>query len=365
MRITIIAQAREGSRAWWLGQALAARGHDVSTVNTDSLQKDIKGSRYYIPWENLGYPLPLSKIVPDDQDHVLVIQNMYHYQNDLDRDTTVVSHWFAEPYFAPSVREFQLALFPDRNYEGTMCEFYKWEYLSSVVHEVAFPNACAPIPPELVTPPRDRRGVGFLANIDFGHGLERLSYFESHALDFRKKYWLLATQMNRIITHPYPQPWREYVRRLTSHQFMLCVPGNQCTVNMQITECLTTGVVPIIFVENAEVERAFAAYGLASGTNCFLFRDEPSFMDVMNSAHELELTGRAGVLGGNARHLAATRGYDWLAGILETAHGDARAATDNAREYDRANDTFLESENTNEKPVQACQRAGNDRAGAE
>lgn len=343
MNITVIGRARQGAQPWHLANGIRKRGHAVSVVNTDDLREQLKGTRYFDAVVNKGFHLPLSKIVPKDQDVVIVVQDMYRYENDLDRNETIVAHCFTEPYFAPSVYWPSLWLMPDRNFEGSLCQWYRFEYLKHTIHQCDFPYPC----PDLSRiPPHEKRagigsGIAFLANIDFSHGVTKCSYWESHALDHRKHYWELGTRMNRITTFPYPQPWLKYMELVNSVNFMLVVPGNQCTINMQLTECLSLGVIPILFVENDEAKRVFHEYGLRDRYNVLFFDNDWSFMEALNNAHELELTNQVGIISNKCKELARTRSYDWACENLDKAIELTRNGIEAADEFDSVHDPFL------------------------
>jgi len=287
MNITILGQARNGSRTYMLSNALSALGHDVTVVDTDSLTRQFLTDRFpgfdYHAHENLGKPMPLSWLLPDNTEAVLIIQHYLHFTNDV-HPRIVVAHWFTEPYFAPSCRECPVLLVPDANTEGNMLQWYKWEYMQNTCAQFEFPCACPTLPETDAA--RVNKGLNFLANVDFGYKLNRVSYLESQALRERKRFMQFALRMNELTVHQYPKPWTEYIQILQQSQFMLVVPGNGCTVNQQLCECLACGTIPVLFVENAESIAAFKQYGLVHGENCIQFDDETTLIDALGIMHQ-------------------------------------------------------------------------------
>jgi len=118
---------------------------------------------------------------------------------------------------------------------------------------------------------RDYTGLNFLANTDFRPAGCNASYWENQALANRQRIYNehVSGQREPLRVHHYPQRnWEAYKGILERCERMLTVPGNACTINQQMTECLAAGTIPVIHVENDAALAHFTAYGFDPGVNC-------------------------------------------------------------------------------------------------
>jgi hypothetical protein len=114
--------------------------------------------------------------------------------------------------------------------------------------------------------PRTYTGLNFLACTDFREGGGEINYWENQAFNDRVRWLNLFRSECRV--HPYPTTNKRDIYEQAER--MLCVTGNGCGINLQTTECLAAGVIPVIPADDDALYQYLLGFGFENGVNCVI-----------------------------------------------------------------------------------------------